>query len=164
MNPYRVEEARRLLALWQAQPGLAARHPLYGRYLEALASGDRLGAMQQGMRPLIAQLAQAPLADRMDLVDALCRALPWQGRVPGTLPVPGLPHEFLVAVAGPALRACRQAHPADARAPLWLALLPALSREGGPESPRELLAQAQDLAPQDAFIAQRLAEAGGRPS
>jgi len=157
MSPNRVLEARQLLAHWLGQPRLATRFPLYTGYLESLANAERLQAVHQYLRPLIQDLDGASLGDRIELVDAQCRAISWRGRSAGSMPVPGMPHEYLREVAVPTLLERRDEAPTDHRPFLWLALLPSGHYGADRTDPRQLLQEAHRLAPQDTFIVDRLA-------
>lgn len=159
MNPYRVAEAQKLLAKWAANPLRAERYPLYGSYLESLAKAERLNAVHKYLRPLLVQLAAKSHLERLELVSALCFAVDFSGKTPGSSPVPGMPYDFLEQIALPTLLAQRADAPDDAYAHLWLAMLP--SRRWIPELPErhELLDAALKLAPTDPYIAERRVDA-----
>lgn len=158
MHPHRVVEAQKLLTRWVAAQQLAERFPLYGGYLRSLASAERLNAVHQYLRPLILELTTKSHERCLELVYALCQAVDWLGRVPGTLPVPGIPHELLEQIVLPTLLAQRTDRPDDAYAHLWLAMLPSRTRIADLPASRELLERAHQLAPSDAFIAERIAD------
>lgn len=158
MNSYRIAESRELLARWLSSK-CASRHPLYTGYLQSLAAGERLDAVHKYLRPLIAELASADHGVRLELVDTLCRSLDFRGRVAGSSPVPGLPYELLEQVAIPTLIEQRRAHPDDAYAHLWLAMLPSRYAIPGLPSSRELIKLACQLSPDDEFITERAADA-----
>jgi hypothetical protein len=103
MSPHRVEEAKQLLARWRANESLSAEFPLYTKYLESLSRAERLNAVNEYMRPLIAQLLEVSHERRFTLIDAQGRNLNWRGRTAGSSPVPGMPHEYLVSVAMPTI-------------------------------------------------------------
>ena len=157
MNPHRISESVALLGRWQ-QCECAEHFPLYTAYLQSLANGERLKAVHQYLRPLIAELLNQSHAARLQLVEALCRAVDHRGRKAGTSPVPGLPYELLEEVAIPTLLNQRRLHPEDAYAHLWLAILPIRHPVEELLNPRELLELAHRLAPTDEFIVERLAD------
>ena len=158
MHPHRIAESEDLLARWLSSP-CASRFPLYTGYLQSLAAGERLNAVHKSLRPLIAELASADHAVRLELVDALCRLVDFRDRVAGSSPVPGLPYELLEQVAIPTLLEQRRAQPDDAYAHLWLAMLPSRNVIPGLPSARELIDLAHQLSPDDEFIAERFVEA-----
>jgi hypothetical protein len=112
------------------------------------------------LRPLIAELASAPHIARIELVNAICSTVDWQGRSAGSSPVPGLPHEFLERVAIPTLLDQKRMHPDDAWPCVWLALLPSSALiKPLTENSRDLLDRARALAPNNEFICERVADA-----
>lgn len=137
---------------------MAERYPLYGGYLRSLARAERLNAVHQYLRPLLHQLNAETHMQRLDFVHALCQAVDFSDRAPGSSPVPGMPHELLEQIALPTLLTQRAERSDDAYAHLWLAMLP--SRRLVPDLPerRELLEIAHRLAPADPFIAECVAD------
>jgi hypothetical protein len=161
MHPLRVEESKKQLANWSHQyPALALSYPLYTHYLNSLANAERLQAVHLFLRPLMAELASAAHFARIELVNAICSTVDWQGRLAGSSPVPGLPHEFLERVAIPTLLDQKRTHPDDAWPCVWLALLPwSQLTKSLTEDSRDLLNRARALAPNDEFICERVADA-----
>jgi hypothetical protein len=157
MNPSRVGESAALLARWR-KCEISQHFPLYTAYLESLANGERLNAVQHYLRPLIAELATQSHAVRLKLIEEICRAVDHRGRKTGTSPVPGLPHELLETIAIPTLLDERGTKPENAYAHVWLALLPVRHPVGELLNPRALLELAHQLAPDDEFIVERLAD------
>lgn len=157
MHPNRVAESNELLTRWIDRP-CAPRYPLYTAYLQNLSAGERLNAVHRYLRPLVAELASQTHAVRFELVDAICRSIDFRGRVAGTSPVPGLPHELLEQIAVPTLLEQIRTQPDDAYAHLWLAMLPI--RHSIPDLPerRELLDLAFRYAFGDEFVAERVAD------
>jgi len=107
---------------------------------------------------MLVELASVSHEKRLEFISALCFAVDFSGKAPGTSPVPGMPYELLEQIALPTLLAQRLAQPDDPYVHVWLAMLP--SRRLIPELPesRELLEAAHQLAPNDTFIAERLAD------
>jgi hypothetical protein len=157
MHPQCIAEAHQLLARWNTAPHLLGRYPLYTGYLQSLVSAERLNAVHRYIRPLIAQLRSELHAQRYELIHALCMAVDYTGRYAGTSPVPGMPHEFLEEIAIPTLIAQRTEKSEDPYAHLWLAMLPSQRTIGDIPDSVELLELAHQLAPSDAFIAERVA-------
>lgn len=157
MHPERIREIQTFLERWQQSP-LAGEYPLYAGYLRSLADDQRLPAVEQYLRPFVAQLAPRPHDERYAFVAAACGCVDWRNHNAGASPVPGIPYELLQQVAIPTLQEQRRLRPEDARAHAWLALLPV--REVGASLPtsRELLREAHRLAPGDEFLIERLAE------
>jgi len=152
MNPHRVAEAKTVLARWREREGSAvARFPLYMRYLESLANEERLNAVHKFLRPLITELLDAPHALRLEFSVAVCECVPWRGRVAGSSPVPGIPHQLLQEVVVPTLVRQRTEVPDEPLPHLWLGLLPSGQYEPDLPDPRALLDRALELNPTDQF-------------
>lgn len=156
MNDYRIAESRTLLERWLRQPG-SGDFPLYTGYLQSLADGERLPAVEKYLRPLISGLAPQPHAQRMRFVDAVCRNADFRDRKAGSS-VPGIPYELLHQVVLPTVLEQWRLHPEDAYAHVWLAMLPQRAPQPGLPNPRELLMEARRLAPSDPFVIERLAD------
>ncbi len=158
MHPHRVSEIKEFLVRWSSDASLVRRFPLYSGYLSSLANAERLTAVHSYLRPLIGKLKLDSHSGRLDLIYSICRTVDHTDRTAGTSPVPGLPHELLEEIAIPTLLEQRRAHPDDAYANVWLALLPMKNYLPELPSARELLKIAYDLVPNDEFVDERVAQ------
>lgn len=155
MNPHRVAEAKILLGRWREhEASTIARFPLYTRYLESLANEERLNAVHKFLRPLITELSGDPHALRLEFSVAVCECVPWRGRIAGSSPVPGIPHQLLQEIVVPTLVRQRTEVPDEPLSHLWLGLLPSRRYELDLPDPRALLDRALELNPTDQFTVQ----------
>lgn len=157
MHPVRIREIQEFLERWQ-QSSLAGAHPLYTGYLRSLAEDQRLPAVEQYLRPFIAQLAPRPHDERYAFINAACECVDWRNHRAGSSRVPGLPYELMERVVIPTLYEQRRLQPEDARVHAWMALLPVPEVGVSLPNSRELLQEAHRLVPGDLFVIERLAE------
>lgn len=73
MNPRCISESTVLFTHWK-EAECAERFTLYTACMQSLADGDRLDAVHQRLRPLIAELVTQSHAARLQFVQTICRS------------------------------------------------------------------------------------------
>jgi hypothetical protein len=148
----------KILARWNALGSFAHRYSGYTEFLTSLARGERLPAHHTHLRPLIEWLTTSAFDVRYEFVHAICLLVDFDGRQARTSPVPCVPFDLIEKIAIPTLVEATKRDDQDAYALLWLAMLPSNQHYPSRPNPSELIHRAHLLAPNDEFVATRLAD------